>query len=185
VGASCPRIEPAAGGKADSDRADDLALHASSRSAGGLAGQQLRISSYEWLRNRGQVTRNQTSGRNGPQKQNRTLPKLTTTHRKPRRLVLSTAKCTSTPIDFNLARTNTLSRNLERNRTVSKRKKPHPRKDGAQEYAGDHLISHTLTRAVPSAQRGLTSVFGMGTGVTLAVNSPANFRNLALAIFHN
>ena len=42
------------------------------------------------------------------------------------------------------------------------------------DYAGDHLISHTLTRAVPSAQRGLTSVFGMGTGVTLAVNSPAN-----------
>jgi hypothetical protein len=41
-------------------------------------------------------------------------------------------------------------------------------------YAGDHLISHTLTRAVPSAQRGLTSVFGMGTGGTLAVWSPAN-----------
>src|SRR5665213_564671 len=46
-------------------------------------------------------------------------------------------------------------------------------------YAGDHLISHTLTRAVPSAQRGLTSVFGMGTGVTLAVNSPANWRRFA------
>src|ERR1700722_11029054 len=30
--------------------------------------------------------------------------------------------------------------------------------------AGDHLISHTVARAVPSAQRGLTSVFGMGTG---------------------
>ena len=30
--------------------------------------------------------------------------------------------------------------------------------------AGDHLISHTVTRAVPSAQRGLTSVFEMGTG---------------------
>ncbi len=44
---------------------------------------------------------------------------------------------------------------------------------GGQEYAGDHLISHTLARAVPSAQRGLTSVFGMGTGGTLAVNSPA------------
>src|SRR5260370_13074695 len=42
-------------------------------------------------------------------------------------------------------------------------------------YAGDHLISHTLTRAVPSAQRGLTSVFGMGAGVTLPLNSPANF----------
>ena len=40
--------------------------------------------------------------------------------------------------------------------------------------AGNHLRSHTLTRAVPSAQRGLTSVFGMGTGVTLAVWSPAN-----------
>jgi hypothetical protein len=52
-------------------------------------------------------------------------------------------------------------------------------------YAGDHLISHTLTRAVPSAQRGLTSVFGMGTGVTLVVNSPANCRNLAHAISQN
>ena len=31
-------------------------------------------------------------------------------------------------------------------------------------YAGDHLISHTVARAVPSAQRGLTSVFEMGTG---------------------
>src|SRR5271157_2791451 len=30
--------------------------------------------------------------------------------------------------------------------------------------AGNHLISHTVARAVPSAQRGLTSVFGMGTG---------------------
>ncbi len=29
---------------------------------------------------------------------------------------------------------------------------------------GGDLLSHTVTRAVPSAQRGLTSVFGMGTG---------------------
>src|SRR5947199_1778397 len=43
-------------------------------------------------------------------------------------------------------------------------KKPR-RWTGLFEYiAGDHLISHTVTRAVPSAQRGLTSVFGMGTG---------------------
>ena len=56
-----------------------------------------------------------------------------------------------------------------------------------QDYAGDHLISHTLTRAVPSARRGLTSVFGMGTGVTLAVNSPANCRTSreVLTIAHN
>ena len=30
---------------------------------------------------------------------------------------------------------------------------------------GGDLLSHTVTHAVPSAQRGLTSVFGMGTGV--------------------
>ena len=33
-------------------------------------------------------------------------------------------------------------------------------------YPGSVLLSHTVTRAVPSAMRGLTSVFGMGTGVT-------------------
>jgi hypothetical protein len=60
-------------------------------------------------------------------------------------------------------------------------KRPTPRGGSFRYYAGDHLISHTLTRAVPSAQRGLTSVFGMGTGVTLAVNSPANFRTASLS----
>jgi hypothetical protein len=34
---------------------------------------------------------------------------------------------------------------------------------------GSDLRSHTVTRAVSSAQRGLTSVFGMGTGVTPAI----------------
>ncbi len=33
-------------------------------------------------------------------------------------------------------------------------------------YPGDDLLSHTVTRAVPSALKGLTSVFGKGTGVT-------------------
>ncbi len=32
--------------------------------------------------------------------------------------------------------------------------------------SGGVLLSHTVTHAVPSAQEGLTSVFGMGTGVT-------------------
>ena len=32
---------------------------------------------------------------------------------------------------------------------------------------GSDLLSHAPTRAVPSAVTGLTSVFGMGTGVTL------------------
>ena len=31
---------------------------------------------------------------------------------------------------------------------------------------GGDLLSHTVARAVPSAQASLTSVFGMGTGVT-------------------
>ncbi len=33
-------------------------------------------------------------------------------------------------------------------------------------YAGDDLLSHALSRAVQSARRGLTSVFGMGTGIS-------------------
>ncbi len=45
---------------------------------------------------------------------------------------------------------------------------------GAFIYVGDDLLSHTLSRAVQSARRGLTSVFGMGTGVSPAVRSPAS-----------
>jgi hypothetical protein len=53
----------------------------------------------------------------------------------------------------------------------------------AQEYSragfvinpGDFLLSHAVSRAVPSAPAGLTSVFGMGTGVTLPTKSPENF----------
>ena len=40
---------------------------------------------------------------------------------------------------------------------------------------GDFLLSHAVTRVVPSAPTGLTSVFGMGTGVTLSTKSPENF----------
>src|SRR5258706_12659844 len=40
---------------------------------------------------------------------------------------------------------------------------------------GGDLRSHTVARAVSSALRGLTSVFGMGTGVTLAVLPPETF----------
>jgi hypothetical protein len=37
---------------------------------------------------------------------------------------------------------------------------------------GNVLLSHTVAHAVPSAQRGLTTVFGMGTGVALSLWSP-------------
>lgn len=43
---------------------------------------------------------------------------------------------------------------------------------GRDQQAGGDLLSHTATRAVPSAQRALTSVFGMGTGVTPSLWSP-------------
>ena len=39
---------------------------------------------------------------------------------------------------------------------------------------GNVLLSHTVTHAVPSALKGLTSVFGMGTGVTPSLWSPRN-----------
>ena len=37
---------------------------------------------------------------------------------------------------------------------------------------GNDLLSHALTRAVPSALRGLTAVFGMGTGVSPSPEPP-------------
>jgi hypothetical protein len=48
---------------------------------------------------------------------------------------------------------------------------------------GDFLLSHAVTRAVPSAPAGLTSVFGMGTGVTLPTKSPENFLELCVLCF--
>ena len=37
---------------------------------------------------------------------------------------------------------------------------------GLENNPGSDLLSHAVTHAVPSAVEGLTSVFGMGTGVT-------------------
>ena len=42
---------------------------------------------------------------------------------------------------------------------------------------GNVLLSHTLARAVPSGLRGLTTVFGMGTGGALALVSPERVAN--------
>ena len=39
-------------------------------------------------------------------------------------------------------------------------------------YPGDDLLSHTVTHAVPSALKSLTSVFGKGTGVTSSLEPP-------------
>jgi hypothetical protein len=40
---------------------------------------------------------------------------------------------------------------------------------------GSVLLSHPVAQAVPSTQGGLTSVFGMGTGVSLSLWPPENF----------
>jgi hypothetical protein len=40
---------------------------------------------------------------------------------------------------------------------------------------GNDLLSHSAARAVPSARAGLTSVFGMGTGVSPPLKSPGFF----------
>ena len=45
---------------------------------------------------------------------------------------------------------------------------------------GGDLRSHAVTSAVSSALRGLTTVFGMGTGVTPAVWPPGNSRSSKL-----
>ena len=59
-------------------------------------------------------------------------------------------------------------------RPCNKRKRPRCFRNVAFIYAGNDLLSHTLSRAVQSALRGLTSVFGMGTGGSPAVRSPTS-----------
>jgi hypothetical protein len=41
-----------------------------------------------------------------------------------------------------------------------------------QKKPGNDLLSHPAAQAVPSARAGLTSVFGMGTGVAPPLQSP-------------
>ncbi len=40
------------------------------------------------------------------------------------------------------------------------------------EFPGDVLLSHAVTREVPSGLKGLTAVFGMGTGVAPSLKPP-------------
>src|SRR5437868_12491741 len=55
------------------------------------------------------------------------------------------------------------------------RRGPPPRKSGAtldQYKSGGVLLSHTVSHAVPSALKGLTSGFGMEPGVSLSPKPP-------------
>jgi hypothetical protein len=65
--------------------------------------------------------------------------------------------------------------------TESKNKKAHlkdgllnPRFREDKFNLGNVLLSHTVAHAVPSALKGLTSVFGMGTGISPSPWSPRN-----------
>src|ERR1700693_306334 len=45
---------------------------------------------------------------------------------------------------------------------------------------GDDLLSQTVASPVPSAQTGLTAVFGMGTGVSPSLWSPKSFSSIVM-----
>ena len=51
--------------------------------------------------------------------------------------------------------------------------------------SGDVLLSRAVPSQVPSALRGLTSVFGMGTGGSLSLLSPEIFRYASSTHLHN
>src|SRR3954462_13206682 len=56
---------------------------------------------------------------------------------------------------------------------MGKEKRPDKSPGVFQRDAGDGLLSRVLSNGVPSALQGLTTVFGMGTGVAPALQSPA------------
>jgi hypothetical protein len=61
-------------------------------------------------------------------------------------------------------------------RSAARNKKSPISRSGFYDNPGNFLLSHTLARAVPSGLKGLTSVFGMGTGGSLSLWSPRNWR---------
>ena len=50
--------------------------------------------------------------------------------------------------------------------------------EGKKKGASNNLLSHLASQAVPSALAGLTSEFGMGSGMALPVWSPAPYFEL-------
>ena len=51
---------------------------------------------------------------------------------------------------------------------------------GFEKKPGSVLLSHPVSRAVPSALEGLTSVFEMGTGVTLLPSPPGKLYKISV-----
>jgi len=66
---------------------------------------------------------------------------------------------------------------LRRDRTTricGKKKEARQIRRAPEESPGNVLLSHAVAHAVPSALKGLTTVFGMGTGVAPSLWSPGN-----------
>jgi hypothetical protein len=59
-------------------------------------------------------------------------------------------------------------------RCLSKKQPEAYRLRAIKRFSGSVLLSHTASRAVPSALKSLTSVFEMGTGVTSSLLPPKN-----------
>ena len=78
--------------------------------------------------------------------------------------------------DLRVERGEARHRRALRPQDTGKRKRPDaPGVGPSSRYIpGSDLLSHAPTHAVPSAVAGLTSVFGMGTGVTLLLWPPGN-----------
>src|SRR6266851_9713438 len=75
----------------------------------------------------------------------------------------------------NSTRVKTIRRGKERDVSKSEESPPNNFVQRASfNNPGGFLLSHAVARAVPSAPRGLTSVFGMGTGVTLSTQPAEN-----------
>ncbi len=64
---------------------------------------------------------------------------------------------------------------INHGRNEMHKKSPSEKQRGFKRIPGGVLLSHTVTRAVPSALKSLTSVFGMGTGVSSSPLPPENF----------
>ena len=60
-------------------------------------------------------------------------------------------------------------------------KSPNPRIEASFKLPGNDLLSHEVSLEVSSALKGLTAVFGMGTGVSPPLLSP---EKMGIYLFH-
>jgi hypothetical protein len=74
-----------------------------------------------------------------------------------------------------------LRRRAELSGEGRQKEKPGNESRASKLIPGDVLLSHAVYREVPSGLKGLTAVFGMGTGVAPSLRSPGK----PLTVFRN